>query len=429
MADKNIITLYPGKQFCGSLDIISSKSELHRLVFCACLSDKKTEISYNSSLSDDILATIGVFRTLGAEISVAPSCITIEKPIDPEQLSTLAENTEVFCNESGSTARFVLPLVSMFCRPGTTLNGAGKLPERPFSDLCRCLGAHGAEFSRDSMPITVLKNSDKNGIFEISGNISSQYLSGLLLALPLCNNAKIKLTTPLESKGYVDMTVEAMEKFGVNVHCDNGVYSVCGKYESPLTPVRAFGDWSNAAFFLCGAQCDKELVINGLDINSKQPDRRIFNILTAIGFEIRTDRNSIVIKRGKKISPIDVDASEIPDLVPVLCVLSATITGKSIIRNIKRLRYKESDRVVSSISMVEALGGTAHSDGENILIDTATGLSGGKVNGCGDHRIVMSAAIASLFCSNKTEIEGFDAVTKSYPDFFKILRALSEENI
>lgn len=424
------ITLLPQKRLCGSFDIISSKSELHRLIFCACLSKQKTSICYNSSLSKDILATIGVFRSLGAEISFDASNIYIEKPVDIRFLSDgLAENTQIFCNESGSTARFILPLVSMFCKPGTTLTGAGKLPQRPFSDLCRCLEGHGAEFSADSMPISVIRNSDNKGIFEISGNISSQYLSGLLLALPLCGGAKVKLTTPLESAGYVDITIDAMKRFGVDVSFENGIYSVSGSYTCPDAPVRAYGDWSNAAFFMCGANCEKELCISGLDINSKQPDRKIADILSDCGFDIKAEKDTVYIKRGKNIKPIDIDASEIPDLVPVLCVLASTIPGKSTIRNIKRLRFKESDRVLSSTTMINVLGGDATYDDNNIYIDTKTTLSGGKVVSFGDHRIVMSTAVAALFCKGNTEICGFSDVKKSYPDFFDIYNRLLEENV
>lgn len=428
MKTDNVLTLLPGKKLCGSFDIISSKSELHRLVFCACLSDGKTEISYNSALSQDILATINVFRTLGAEISFDDSKIYIEKPVDVESLSReLPCGTEIFCNESGSTARFILPLVSMLCKPGTVLCGAGKLPQRPFSDLCRCLETHGAVFSSHNMPITVIENSNKNGIFEIGGNVSSQYLSGLLLALPLCENAKIKLTTSLESAGYVDMTIDAMQRFGVTVNFENGIYSVSGKYSS-AGKVSAFGDWSNAAFFMCSADCEKELIIRGLDLNSKQPDKKIADILKNCGFEIKADQNNLSVKRGKNLLPLNIDASEIPDLVPILCVLCSTIPGKSIIKNIKRLRFKESDRVISSCAMINALGGNADYDDNNIYIEQKN-LSGGKVSSFGDHRIAMSSAVAAVFCKNKTEISGFDAVTKSYPDFFNIYNSLAEENV
>lgn len=428
---KTNLILSGGKTLSGVLPAISSKSELHRLVFCACLADKSVSIRYSSELSKDIEATISCFKALGAEITVSEKEIAVKKPISYDFIEkNITVNTEVFCGESGSTARFLLPLLSVFCKNGVTMTGTGKLPQRPFSDLCRCLSAHGAVFSSENLPITIQKSCEPQGVLEISGNISSQYLSGLLFILPFFDRLKIKLTTALESSGYVDMTIEAMKKFGVSITCDKGIYTACGSYRTPYArdAITAGGDWSNAAFFLCAAKQSDKITITGIDSKSLQPDRKICEILSECGFEIKTGENCISVRRGAKLVPFDTDAGETPDLVPILCVLAATISGDSVVRNISRLRFKESDRIKAVCNMISALGGTIYADDSEdaIFIHGSGSLSGGTVKSFNDHRIVMSAAAASCFCSNDVTIEDADAVSKSYPRFFRDFNTLTE---
>lgn len=408
----------------GRVEVISSKSELHRLIICACLADKGCTISYNSEISKDIIATVSCFNTLGADIEIKEGEIEIKKPIDINACADLVcEDTEIFCNESGSTARFILPLMSLVCKNGATLTGAGKLPERPFSDLCSCLEAHGASFSSDKMPIKILNTAKPKGTLEISGNISSQYLSGLLFILPLCKGCSIKLTTPLESSGYVDMTIDAMRRFGVTVTEDHGVYTASGSYSSLSDSMDAGGDWSNASFFLCAAR-DKAITVGGLKIDSLQPDRKIIEILSDCGYNVESKENCVSVTRGENTVPFDTDAGETPDSVPILSVLATSINGKSTIRNIRRLRYKESDRVKSVCEMIENLGGKIEADENTITIYGTGRLSGGTVDSFNDHRIAMAASIASLICENEVTIVGADAVSKSYPSFYEELEKL-----
>lgn len=426
MEKNSTITIPSGRKIRGRVAVISSKSELHRLIFCACLSDGACDIYYNSSLSEDINATISCFRTLGAEICVSENTISIKKPLDFGYIAQkLPEDTEIFCNESGSTARFLLPLLSLVCKNGVVMTGAGKLPFRPFSDLCECLSAHGAEFSSAQMPIKISRCISESGTFEISGNISSQYLSGLLFILPLIENSQIRLTTPLESAGYVDMTTEAMAKFGVRVTEHNGIYTASGKYHTPESSIVSGGDWSNAAFFLCGA--NESITVDGLFPNSLQPDRAIADILKNCGFKAASDETIFSVTRTQALCPFDIDAGETPDLVPILCVLAASIKGGSTIRNIRRLKFKESDRVKAVCDMISSLGGEISADENAIYINGKGALRGGRVNGYGDHRIVMSAAVAASFCENDVTITDAHAVAKSYPDFFEILDRLTEE--
>ncbi len=419
----------PQKTLRGTLSVISSKSELHRLIFCACLSDRACTVSYNSTLSKDIEATISCFRALGAIIEIDDGKIFIKKPVDTEYIrNKLAKNTEIFCNESGSTARFILPLVSLLCQNGATLTGAGKLPERPFSDLCNSLSVHGAIFSDVRMPIIVEKNASPcdGAIFEISGNISSQYLSGLLFILPLCKNASVRLTTPLESAGYVDMTIDAMRKFGVEITEKDGVYSSKGKYTVLSEEIYSFGDWSNAAFFLCGTK-STPITVAGIDCKSLQPDKKILDVLSDCGIIIEEKDDSVTARRTENTRPFSFDAGENPDLVPILCVLAASICGESVITNIHRLRFKESDRIATVCEMITSLGGSIREHGDSLRILGNGKLSGGCVDCHNDHRIAMSAAIASLFCENEVVLNGAEAVSKSYPDFFEIFNKLTEE--
>lgn len=427
MTDKKII-IPRGLEMSGNVKVISSKSELHRLIICACLSDGGCRIKYNSELSNDIIATVGCLKTLGAEIIISDGEIEIRKTLDREYIEkNINENTEIFCNESGSTARFILPIISLFCKGGATLTGAGKLPERPFSDLCRCLEKHGAEYSSDKLPIVLKKGINPGGVFEISGNISSQYLSGLLFILPLCPGCRVKLTTPLESAGYVDMTIDAMKSFGVEITEKDGVYTAKGRYTTLSDEISSGGDWSNASFFLCAAG-KKGITVEGLKNNSLQPDRKIIEILSGCGYEIKQSENAVHIKRKENIVPFDIDASEIPDSVPVLSVLAASICKTSIIRNISRLKYKESDRVNSVINMINSLGGKAYEGDDCIVIEGKGKLRGGEVDSFNDHRIVMASAVASLICENEVIINGACAHEKSYPDFFKEFFKLTGEN-
>lgn len=417
---KKTVTLKPSEMLYGNVDIISSKSELHRLIICACLSDKFCKIKYNGIISKDIHATIDCMKELGAKIDFDDRYIYIYKPID----FSIADKKHIFCSESGSTARFILPIASIVCKGGAVIDGCGKLPQRPFEDLCVCLEKQGCEFSSYTLPIEIKKTAKINSQLEISGDISSQYLSGLLMAAPLAGGADIKLTTKLTSAGYVDITINAMNMFGVSVFKKNGEYHVNGRYIVSQDTITSGGDWSNAAFFMCGAGYDKYVKINGLKSNSLQKDKKIYNLLNEIGFIIKEDADSIYVMRGKNIVPFIYDAYDTPDLVPIISVLAASINGESKIKNISRLKFKESDRIQAVCDMINSLGAVASSDGENIFIKGSGRLKGGTVNGYNDHRIVMSAAIASVISDSDITITDANAVAKSYPNFFEILKSL-----
>ena len=407
------VTLDPKTVLSGKLDIISSKSDIHRCIICAGLSDKPTKISF-CGISKDILTTIECVKMLGAKAEFLDGSLTVI-PCDKNRIM---QGLVLDCAESGSTARFLLPIAAAICK-NVTLTGSGRLPERPFSALCDSLSVHGAVFSSDKLPITVSTNVKTGGVFEVPGNISSQYISGLLLMLPLLpEGGEVRVTTPLESKGYVDMTVDTMRKFGIEVEKEDNRYIVAAnqKYVSP-SEIKAQGDWSSAAFWLCADALGANVVLSGLDEKCPQGDRRVLEILESFGAKKIVTNEGICVEAGR-LHAIEIDASDIPDLVPILSVVACAARGKTRIYGAKRLRLKESDRLETTKDFLTRLGADVTVTSDGLEIEGKGKLCGGTAVGHNDHRIVMSAAICSLICKNQVIIEGAQAVEKSYTTFF-----------
>ncbi len=407
------VTLDPKTVLSGKLDIISSKSDIHRCIICAALSDKPTKIRF-TGLSKDIITTVECVKMLGAKAEFLDGCITVA----PCDKSRIMQGLTLDCSESGSTARFLLPVAAAICK-NVTLTGSGRLPERPFLPLCESLSRQGAAFSSDKLPITVTENLKHGGVFEIPGNISSQYISGILLCLPLFpEGGEVRITTPLESAGYVDMTVDTMTKFGIEIQKGENSYKVMPNqsYKSPEF-IRAQGDWSSAAFWLCADALGANVELCGLDEKCPQGDRRVIEILEKFGAKkIETD-DGIIIEAGR-LHGIEIDAANIPDLVPVLSVVACAARGKTKIYGAKRLRLKESDRLETTRDFLTRLGADVTVTDDGLEIEGKGKLDGGTVFGHNDHRIVMSGAICSLICKNQVIIDGAQAVEKSYTTFF-----------
>ena len=407
------VTLDPKTVLSGKLRIISSKSDIHRCIICASLADKPTEISF-CGLSKDIITTVECVKMYGslAEFSDGKLIVT---PCDKEKIM---QGLTLDCSESGSTARFILPVAAAICK-NVTLTGSGRLPERPMSPLCKSLEEHGASFSNDKIPMTVTSSVARGGVFNIPGNISSQYISGLLLMLPLLKNGgEVNITTPLESRGYVDMTVETMTKFGIKIEKTDNCYKVAGgqSYTSP-GKINAQGDWSSAAFWLCADALGANVSLLGLDENCPQGDRAVVEILERFGARKIVTRDGISFEAGR-LHGIEIDASDIPDLVPVLAVVACGARGKTRIYGAKRLRLKESDRLETTKDFLTRLGAKVVITDDGLEIEGSGKLEGGNVFGHNDHRIVMSSAICSLICKKQVIIDGAQAVEKSYTTFF-----------
>lgn len=414
-----------GTTLSGSIPAISSKSDLHRLIICACLGEKPCKIHFTDHISKDITATVSCLEALGAVIKISNQIIYIEKPIDINQIP---QRIVLDCIESGSTARFLLPIAALLCK-GAVITGSGKLPERPFEHLCRALESAGAKFSSHSLPITVIECASPDDYFEISGNVSSQFITGLLFILPLCNCPGIKVTTDLQSAGYINLTADAMSRFGIKVDFSDNIFTSSGFYNTPDYIIDAQGDWSNAAFWLCAPKVGQTITVSGLDMTSSQPDRAVCDILSRMGLTVTKNADSVTVKSICTTKGISFDARNIPDLVPVLAVRAAVSEGDTVISGVSRLRIKESDRVKSVCDMLTNLGVKVSSDNDNIYI-TGKGecLQGGTVDSYNDHRIAMSAAIAASFCNSNVNILGYRAVEKSYPMFYEHYKKLSGIN-
>ncbi len=393
---------------CGKAEAPASKSAAHRMLICAALAKEKSRIKINKT-SEDIEATVNCLKALGVTIEKHGDILTVTPP------EAYPEKAELDCGESGSTLRFMLPVVAAL-GIDATLTGRGRLPSRPIAPLLDEMKRHGIECN-DGFPVRVCGKL-KSGDYKIAGNISSQFVTGLLLALPLCGGeSKIELIPPVESKPYIDITVSVLRDFGINVNENGNKYSVlpqsfCGGNFT------AEGDWSNGAFLLAlGAE------VGGLDLKSVQGDRKILDVLKSFGAEI-DEKNGTILAKLQNLTAVDIDASDIPDLVPVISVIAATANGTTKIYNASRLRLKESDRIKTTVKLINSLGGDAEETADGLIIKGQKTLLGGTVDGCGDHRIVMSAAVGALKCENPVTITGAEAVNKSYPDFFKVYNSL-----
>ena len=387
------ITIYP-KKLNGLVEAIPSKSQAHRLLICAALADKTTVVKC-AETNRDIEATVDCLNALGANIQRT----SYGYSIDP--IEAIPENAHLNCCESGSTLRFLLPVAGAL-GVDAIFHMEGRLPQRPLSPLWEEMERMGCTLSRPTETTIRCQNKLCPGEYVIPGNISSQYITGLLLALPLlAGRSQIKILGALESKPYVDLTREVIRKFGVYSVPEN----IPGqqKFHSPGM-VMVEGDWSNAAFFLAARELGNQIHITGLHKDSTQGDRAVNSLLPQLK------------------ECITISAADIPDLVPILSVVAACRKG-AVFTDIQRLRLKESDRVAAVIAMLESLGGKAEAD-ENTLTVYGTGLTGGTVNSVNDHRIAMSAAIAATVCSEPVTILGAECVSKSFPHFFEEYRRL-----
>ena len=393
----------------GSIAAIPSKSDAHRLLILAALSAGETKIML-SQRSEDIDATIRCLRALGAAIDCTRYDATVRGIGSP------AEDPLLDCKESGSTFRFLLPVAAALCERAR-FTGGGRLPDRPIGELMRAMQANGVTFSADRLPFST-EGKMRGGEFSLPGNVSSQYLTGLLLALPLLPEpGRITLTTRLESAAYADVTLYALRRFGVEIEAADGVYRLAAK-RRPVSPreLRVEGDWSNAAFFLAAGAFGAPVCVRGLDHASPQGDKAILRALAAFGAKVTASADAVWVSPAP-LCGCTIDMGETPDLLPVLAVLGAFARGETRLVNAARLRLKESDRLASVCAMLRALGGGAE-ERMDALVVRGGRLTGGAAESCGDHRIAMAAAVASVGCKETVTIAGADAVKKSYPAFW-----------
>ncbi len=405
----------------GTVQIPPSKSELHRAIICAMLSKGTSKIR-PIILSEDIKATIDCATVLGAECRICGDTLYINSA----NVGKIQGQITVNCRESGSTLRFFIPIVWALGISATFV-GSGRLPNRPLNVYKDTLARGDAECeSNGGLPFKI-KGRLRSGKYEVCGNISSQFITGLLLALPLADgDSQIMLTTPLESVGYVDMTIAVMKSFGVNIQRTDNGYFIKGNQQYLPQNYTVEGDWSQTAFFLCAGAIANAVSVGGVFANSLQGDRAITDILTQIGARLNHTDDAVTAATNK-LNCIEVDASQIPDLVPVLAVTCALCKGTTIIKNCGRLRLKESDRIKSTVNAINMIGGNATEDGDTIIINGVekfTGSGGNIVDGCNDHRILMSMAVAAVGSAGDIIVSDAMSIRKSYPNFYEDYNSL-----
>lgn len=397
----------------GKIKAITSKSVAHRLLICSAFADAPTRILCEET-NKDIEATAASLNALGANIQRnAPYYDVI--PVSPENIT---RGATLPCGESGSTLRFLLPIAAALGADCSFLL-EGRLADRPLSPLREELESHGVSISGKN-PLSISgKLSGRE--FSIDGSVSSQFVSGLLFALTLLENeAILTVTGRIESAPYIDITCYALSLFGAPVQKNENKFTV-GARVSLTSPsyLEAEGDWSNAAFPLALGVLGGEVEVCGLNPDSAQGDKRIIDILLRFGADISVSDNGSYIARRSNLKGIDIDASQIPDLVPVLATVASVAEGRTRIYGASRLRLKESDRLFTVSDMLRRLGAKIEENDDGLTVEGVRALRGGSVSSYNDHRIAMSAAVAASVCESAVEIDGAEAVNKSYPTFWE----------
>ncbi len=380
------ITIYPRK-LSGTIEAIPSKSQAHRLLICASFADRSTTLLCKST-NRDMDATVNCLRALGATI------LRKENSYEIHPIRVLPKTALLPCGESGSTLRFMLPIVASLGVDGTFLM-EGRLPDRPLSPMWEELERMGCTLTRPEKNIICCRGKLKSGLYFIDGGVSSQFITGLLFALSLLpGENQLHITGNIESKPYIDMTHQALQLFGI--HAENNCFCNA-KYRSP-GQLTVEGDWSNSAFFLASNKLGNHVVVSGLSEASMQGDRAILSTLC------------------QSNAHMTIQGQDIPDLIPILAVVAGAKAGATF-QNIGRLRLKESDRIESVAQMLRSLGAEVITTSDSLTVYPAT-YHACHIDSKNDHRIAMASAIASTVSTGPVTILGAECVSKSYPDFW-----------
>jgi 3-phosphoshikimate 1-carboxyvinyltransferase len=414
-----------GSALCGTAAAPPSKSHAHRLLLAAALCGTPTLLRGTGD-SEDVAATAGCLESLGVttEKTAEGLCVL---PACPGAAGKNAGAPAVRCNarESGSTLRFLLPVLGAL-GAGGRIRGEGLLLRRPSEEFYRLLTRHGMRIDEAGDEL-ILSGGLRAGEYVLDGGISSQFVTGLLFALPLlAGDSRLIVTGKAVSRPYVGMTLRVLRQFGVTIEEKASEYRVPGgqSYRSPGV-CDTEGDWSGAAFLLAAGALTGDVSVFGLNAASDQGDKRIFDILRDMCADIRREGGSVRARRSK-LRAIELDAEDIPDLVPAVSVLCGAAEGVSAIAGAGRLRFKESDRLSAVLQMLEGFGIRAAYTGGRLVIRGGLLLSGSP-NLPPDHRMVMAASVAALAAEGVSAIENAGAVGKSYPDFFETARALGAD--
>lgn len=420
MAD---LKIYPSK-LKGEVKIPPSKSMAHRAIICAALSDGLCIIE-NIDYSDDIIATIDAMNSLGAKIVKHKDYIEVIGAYGSDEKPQ--ETRIIDCNESGSTLRFLVP-ISLLFKGSSKFIGRGNLGKRPLTTYYNIFERQGIEYSYEEGNLNLVINGELNpGTFEVEGNVSSQFITGLLFTLPLLKeDSKIIITTEMESKGYIDLTLRAMNDFGVEIINNNyREFIIKGNQKYNARNYRVEGDYSQAAFFLCADSLGNDVLCKDLDLNSLQGDKEVIDILERMNVVFNANDIGVKGTTNGELASTVIDGSQCPDIIPVLTLVAALTKGTTEIINAGRLRIKECDRLAAVTSELNKLGAKIIEKEDGLVVTGVEKLQGGvEVWSHKDHRIAMTLAIASTRCEEPIVIKDYECIAKSYPNFFEDFKAL-----
>lgn len=417
------LILHKGKTKNADIYIPSSKSYIHRYIISASLADGVSRIS-NVSMSNDIDATLSCVENLGASYNLNGDTIEVNGGL------TYGKDITLNCGESASTLRFMVP-VSIAKKNNVRLTGTSTLMNRPLSVYEKIFNAFGVKYDYRPGEYIDIDGQMPYGEIEVAGNISSQFITGLLYTLPtLSGDSILNITSDPESQPYIDITLDVLEKSGIEIEkVNNRQYKIKGNQIYTARDFVAEGDYSQAAFFLVAGMFAGGIRLHNLGTKTRQGDSAIVDLLKAMGGNIYFDGDVLCAEKSNLKAIGEIDAKEFPDIVPVLSLACALAEGKTVIKNIERLRIKECDRVEATVDMLKRFGADITSTQSEIIINGKDKLNSAEIDTFNDHRIAMTASIASLVCDGDVVIQNPKCVNKSYPRFFEDFGKLMERSI
>ena len=403
----------------GEITAPTSKSYAHRLMIAAFLSGDGTV--ENVTFSKDAYATVNVLKALGGKVEISGNSVKITRAKScgaRDEERSAGGYALANAIESGSTLRFLLPVAAALGKK-VEFTGEEGLLKRPFKQLTDCFNERGAKI--DGLKVS---GKLKSGEFKITASVSSQFISGLLFALPLLNgDSEIVLDGEQVSKSYVDITIDVLKLYGIEITPSKSGYFIKGNqtYKSGKT-VKVEGDWSGAAFYLSAGAINGEITVKGLNPKSVQGDRKIIGVLKRFGASVTVSEGGVTVKRNE-LNGTTVDLEDIPDLGQIISVVAAYATGETVLKSVNRLKIKESDRLKAITDML-SVSGIAYYSADDELKIYGGAPKGGSFSGGNDHRTVMSCAVLAANAMGETQITDAEAINKSYPDFFKDYKIL-----
>lgn len=413
------VVVLPSK-FSGLVNMPPSKSVMHRAIFAAAMCSGNS-ILKNVVISEDILATLGVIEKLGANYELVGRNLIINGGLN-NLLKPSKKIIEIDCFESGSTLRFLVPIAVAFGK-NLVIKGRGQLLNRPIDCYIDSFKEQNVVIEKIGCEKLYISGQLKSGTYFIDGKVSSQFTTGLLMALPnLCGKSSLKIKSDLCSKPYVEITSNVLKSFGIDIFEGEGEYIINGiqRYQSREYDIE--GDYSQAAFFeVLG--CISPICIGGLNPKSIQGDIQMLKLIERCGGDVAWENGLLRVSPGN-LRSFHVNVKDIPDLTPPIVILACMCKGKSVIDGISRLKFKESNRIISIVNMLKNIGGKIVVEGDKMLIDGVNAFYGGIVDTYNDHRIAMASAIAVAYSKKPITILNANSVNKSYPSFYKDYQSL-----